>query len=69
MNDPIDPEHYKQGGIQPKDYIEANDMDFYQGNVVKYVSRHKYKNGLQDLLKAQRYLGWMIERYDQPEGE
>ena len=36
-------EHYTKGSIQPWDYIIANDLDFLEGNVVKYITRHKYK--------------------------
>ena len=59
MSNPINPDHYK-GDVQPIDLIESLDLDFNTGNVVKYVSRHKKKNGLEDLLKAQFYLERMI---------
>lgn len=62
MNDKINPDYYK-GKIQPIDLIESLDLDFSAGNVVKYVSRHKKKNGLEDLLKAQFYLDKMITNY------
>ena len=62
MDDKINPDHYK-GKIQPIDLIESLDLDFNTGNVVKYVSRHKKKNGLEDLLKAQFYLDRMITNY------
>lgn len=51
--------HYKNG-IQPFDYIRANNMCFFGGNVLKYITRYKSKNGLEDLLKAQHYLEEMI---------
>ena len=53
--------HYKKG-IQPWQYIEANQLDFFEGNVVKYVTRSRQKNGLEDLLKAQHYIEYLIER-------
>lgn len=53
--------HYKKG-IQPWEYIEANKLDFFEGNVVKYVTRNRRKNGLEDLLKAQHYIEYLIER-------
>ena len=59
MSNPINPDHYK-GDVQPIDLIESLDLDFNTGNVVKYVSRHKKKNELEDLLKAQFYLERMI---------
>ena len=63
-NDPINPTHYNQYAIQPLDYIEANGFDFCEGNVIKYVSRYKQKNGLEDLKKARVYLDKLINRYE-----
>jgi hypothetical protein len=57
----INPEHYDMGGIQPIEYIMANDLGFLEGNIIKYVTRYKFKNGLEDLKKAQTYLTWLIE--------
>lgn len=56
------PEHYKSA-IQPVDYIAANGLDFFEGNVVKYVTRHRKKNGADDILKAIQYCK-MILKYD-----
>ena len=65
MNDIVNsPKHYTQGAIEPIDYILANDLDFLEGNVVKYVTRHKFKNGLEDLKKAEYYLKTLIDNYD-----
>lgn len=58
----IRPTHYAQLKIQPEDYIEANLMDFFEGNVIKYVSRYKYKNGVEDLRKASHNLDKLIKR-------
>ena len=55
-------EHYKNKGIQPIEYIMSNNLDFCEGNVVKYVTRWKFKNGMDDLLKAKHYLEFLIER-------
>jgi len=55
------PKHYQHGGIEPIDYIQANDMNFCAGNVVKYVTRYPYKSGLDDLKKARQYLDFLIE--------
>jgi hypothetical protein len=60
---PQNPSHYKQGGIQPWDYIVANNMCYLSGNVVKYVTRYKYKNGLEDLKKARAYIDKMIDTF------
>jgi hypothetical protein len=53
--------HYKDKTIQPWDYIIANDLGYLEGNVVKYISRWKNKNGVEDLKKAQHYLSKLIE--------
>ena len=53
--------HYKDKSIQPWDYIIANELGYLEGNVVKYVSRWKNKNGIEDLKKAQHYLSKLIE--------
>lgn len=59
------PPHYNQGGIECIDYIEQQLGDEYrgylQGNVIKYLHRFKYKNGLEDLKKAQWYLNKLVE--------
>jgi hypothetical protein len=52
--------HY-QGEIQTWDYIVSNDLGYLEGNVIKYVSRYKKKNGKQDLEKAKHYLEKLIE--------
>ena len=58
------PKHYdKVGfGIQPLEYIIANELDFLEGNVIKHVSRYPHKGGLNDLLKARTYIEKLIER-------
>ena len=53
--------HYKDMAIQPVEYIHANGMSYMQGNVIKYITRYKAKNGLQDLIKAKHYIDLMIE--------
>ena len=54
-------DHYKKLGIQPVEYIHANGLDFFQGNVVKYVTRHKDKKGAEDIRKAIHYLQMILE--------
>ena len=56
------PKHYQGLGISPLDYITANELDFIEGNIIKYVSRYQFKGGLNDLLKAQTYLEKLIEK-------
>lgn len=53
--------HYKDKGIQPVVYILANNLGFCEGNVIKYVTRHKSKNGRADIEKAIHYLELLLE--------
>lgn len=53
--------HYKGCKIQPIEYIHANDLDYFQGNVIKYTTRHKDKNGKADIEKAIHYLELILE--------
>ena len=53
--------HYKELIIQPVAYIHANNLSFLEGNVVKYVTRHKQKNGVEDIKKAIHYLNLILE--------
>lgn len=47
--------HYEKCGIQPIEYIHANHLNFDEGSVVKYVSRHRNKNGAEDIMKMIQY--------------
>lgn len=53
--------HYKLLGIQPVEYIQANSLNFFEGNVVKYVTRHRSKNKAQDIKKAIHYLQLILQ--------
>ena len=62
-SDPFNsPSHYTHCKIEPLDFITANKLDFLEGNIVKYVSRYKRKDGVNDLKKARVYLDRLIER-------
>ena len=54
-------DHYKSKAIQPWDYIASNNLGYFEGNVVKYVSRWRDKGGVADLEKARHYLDKLIE--------
>lgn len=65
MNDPINPNHYKQGGIESIDAIKAFMSEeafkgFLKGNCQKYLFRYEQKNGIEDLRKCQWYLERLI---------
>ena len=63
------PSHYNQAGIECIEAIRAalgpqGFRDYCQGNAMKYLWRHKYKNGKQDIEKAQVYINWLLEGYE-----
>jgi len=53
--------HYKDLAIQPIEYIHANNIPFIEGCIIKYVSRWRNKNGVNDLEKAKHFLDMLIE--------
>lgn len=59
-------DHYRAKGIQPIEYIHANNLGFCEGNVVKYVTRWKEKGGEDDLRKAIHYLELLIQLETKP---
>lgn len=63
---PVEPTHYTDMAISPLEYIEANQecFNWATANVIKYVSRHKAKKGIEDLRKAAWYLNHEIERLE-----
>jgi len=70
MTDAVNrPRHYNVGGIEAIEAIIAatNEQSegYLQGNIMKYIWRYRYKNGLEDLQKAQWYLNKLIEVYQE----
>lgn len=61
LDEQIGGDHYKDCPIQPVDYIHANGLGFCEGCVIKYVTRYKQKNGIEDLKKARHYIDLLIE--------
>lgn len=60
------PAHYTAGGIETIDFMQAKLAPaqfegYLAGNVIKYISRYRHKNGVEDLRKARRYLNKLIE--------
>lgn len=53
-------EHYKLA-IQPIVFIHANNIPYMEGNIIKYVVRHRSKGGREDLLKAKHYIDLLLE--------
>ena len=61
MKDNVNPSHYKQGNIEVIEFILDQNLNYMDGNVVKYITRYKHKNGLEDLKKARWYINRIIE--------
>ena len=63
--DPVNvPLHYNHGKIEVINVIMALGFDNCEGNVAKYVMRHRYKNGIEDIEKSIRYVQLMIDNHD-----
>lgn len=60
-NGQIGGDHYKKCGIEPVEYIHANGLDFNEGSIVKYISRHRNKNGAEDIRKIKDYCDIILE--------
>lgn len=61
LNVQVAGDHYKKQAIQPVEYIHANGIGFFEGNVIKYVTRWRDKGGIADLEKAKHYIDLLIE--------
>ena len=55
-------DHYKRFIIQHAEFINANNLEYAEGNVIKYVCRHRFKGKKEDIEKAIHYLEMIIER-------
>lgn len=53
--------HYRDLAIQPVEYTMKNGLDFLQGNIIKYATRHKHKGGAADIEKAIHYCELILE--------
>lgn len=53
--------HYKEMAIQPSEYIVRNGIGWYEGNAIKYLTRHKSKGQKADLEKAIHYIELAIQ--------
>ena len=59
--------HYLKMKIQPSEFANENNLPFAEGNAIKYICRHKYKGGKEDLKKAKHYIEMIEERDYQTE--
>ena len=65
-NDVRQQHHYTAQAVQPIEYMEITMTPeqyegYLLGNVIKYISRYRHKNGLQDLRKGKVYMGWLVD--------
>ena len=67
LNTQVGGDHYKKLKIQPVEYIYANNIGYMEGNVIKYVTRWRDKNGVADLLKARHYIDLLLELEEKAE--
>ena len=54
--------HYRKFKIQPSKFVIENKLLYPEGCVIKYIIRHRLKNGKEDLLKAKHFIVMIIER-------
>jgi len=64
LDEQIGGNHYKSLKIQPIEYIMANNLGYCEANILKYITRYKDKNGLQDLMKAKHYIEILIGSFE-----
>ena len=62
LDNQVGGDHYKKKAIQPIEYIMANNLDFCEGNVVKYITRWRDKGGVEALRKIKQYVDFLIEQ-------
>jgi len=72
----INPLDKQEGGshydlpIQPLEYIHANQLGYIEGNIIKYATRHRNKNGAEDIKKIIHYCELLLElEYGDKESE
>ena len=53
--------HYKDMPIEPSEFCQKNKLNWCESNAIKYVCRHKHKNGREDIEKAIHYLQLLLE--------
>lgn len=63
MSDQVGGDHYRNKAIEPITYIMENKLGYCEGNVIKYVTRHREKGGAQDIKKAIQYLHFILEHH------
>ena len=65
LSSQVDGNHYTSMKIQPAEFINENNLEFAEGNAIKYICRHQKKGKRRDIEKAIHYLEMILERdYD-----
>ena len=65
LSSQVDGNHYTSMKIQPAEFINENNLEFAEGNAIKYICRHQKKGKRKDIEKAIHYLEMILERdYD-----
>ena len=67
LKEQVGGDHYSKLEIQPAVYAQRNKLSYLQGTIIKYVTRYKDKNGVEDLQKAKHYIDLLIELEDKNE--
>jgi hypothetical protein len=57
----VNGQHYVSMAIQPVEFIVANELNFLEGNIIKYICRHHAKNGAEDIKKAIHYCELLLQ--------
>lgn len=69
LSEQVGGSHYKTMKIQPIEFIQANDLGFCEGNIIKYTCRYKQKGGVEDLNKVIHYARLLIEQIEKEKKE
>ena len=65
LSSQVDGNHYTSMKIQPAEFINENNLEFAEGNAIKYICRHQKKGKRKDIEKAIHYLEMILQRdYD-----
>ena len=67
MDKQVGGDHYTRYKIQVVDIVDDHNLDFYEGNILKYLLRYKDKGGVQDLYKLEHYLQMIIKKIESNE--
>ena len=62
LEEQVGGKHYRKMKIQPAEFVNENKLLFAEGNAIKYICRHSYKGGVEDIDKAIHYLEMIKER-------